>query len=185
LPRCDLPMLPTGLALPDSEMGTLWLVGMMGSGKTTVAALVGERLRRPVVDTDAAVATESGRSVEAWLAQDPAGVRAAEHRAIAAVAGAEHVVACGGGVVLDDASVATMRATGLVVWLDAPVDALADRVGAGPGRPLLGADPEADLARIAAARQDRYRDAAHVVVAATGSPEDVAEAVMAAWASSS
>jgi shikimate kinase len=164
-------------------MGTLWLVGMMGSGKTTVAALVGERIHRRVVDTDAVLAAESGRSVAAWLAEDPAGFRAAERRTIAAVAGAEKVVSCGGGVVLDDASVATMRATGLVVWLEAPVDVLADRVGATSDRPLLGPDPKSDLARIAAARRDRYRDAAHVVVPATGGPEDVAEAVMAAWAS--
>ncbi|MBI5158143.1 MAG: shikimate kinase [Acidimicrobiia bacterium] len=166
-------------------MGTLWLIGMMGSGKTTVAALVGERLRRPVVDTDAVVAEQSGRSVAAWLVEDAAGFRAAERHAVAAVAGADAVVACGGGVVLDDASVATMRATGLVVWLEAPVEVLADRVGSGSGRPLLGADPEADLARIAAARLDRYRDAAHVTVAASGNPQDVAEEVMAAWASSS
>lgn len=166
-------------------MGTLWLIGMMGSGKTTVAALVGERLRRPVVDTDAVVAEQSGRSAGEWLVEDAAGFRAAEHHAVAAVAGAEVVVACGGGVVLDDASVATMRATGLVVWLEAPVEVLANRVGSGSGRPLLGADPAADLATIAAARRDRYRDAAHVAVAASGSPEDVAEEVMAAWASSS
>jgi len=166
-------------------MGTLWLVGMMGSGKTTVATLVGRRLGRPVADTDDMVATASGRSVAEWLAAEPEGFRAAEQQAIAALAGGDRVVACGGGAVLDDASVARMRATGLVVWLEAPPEVLAERVGTGAGRPLLGSDPQADLARIAAERQERYRDAAHVVVAAAGSPDDVAEAVMAAWASSS
>lgn len=172
-------------AVPGSDVGTLWLVGMMGSGKSTVAALVAERLGRRVVDTDAEVAVESGRSVAEFLADDPDGFRAAEHRIVVAVAGDAVVVACGGGVVLDDRSVATMRATGLVVWLDTPVDVLADRVGAGNGRPLLGADPRADLARIALERQGRYREAAHAMVAGGGNPAEVAEAVMVAWSSSS
>ena len=116
-------------------MGTLWLIGMMGSGKTTVAALVAERLRRPVIDTDAVVAAESGRSVMALLAQDPAGFVPLSSAAVAAVAGRMRWWLAGVVWCSTDAAVATMRATGLVVWLDAPVDVLADRVGAGSAAP--------------------------------------------------
>jgi shikimate kinase len=74
-----------------------------------------------------------------------------------------------------------MRATGVVVWLDAPVDVLAARVGAGEGRPLLGADPHAALVEILAQRATRYRAAAHVVVSADGDPGVVASRVVEAW----
>ena len=163
-------------------MSTLWLVGMMGSGKSTVARLIGAELGREVIDTDAVVADSTGRSVVDWLTTDPDGFRDAERRAVLTVAGHEVVVACGGGVVLDEGVVAAMRASGLVVWLDAAVGVLARRVGNGEGRPLLGGDPEAALARIMDERRACYQAAAHVTVAAQGDAAEVAEGVRSAWA---
>ena len=77
-------------------MGTLWLVGMMGSGKTTVAQIVAASLNRPCVDTDTAVVASTGRSIDDWFATDVTGFREAERTAVLAVAGDDIVVACGG-----------------------------------------------------------------------------------------
>lgn len=162
-------------------MPTLWLIGMMGSGKTTVGRVVAQRLGADAIDIDAEVVIRSGRSIEEWFASDPQGFRSEERVAVLECAGRDAVVSCGGGVVLDDGVVATMRDTGLVVWLDAPIATLAARVGAGEGRPLLSG--EGSLAVIAEERAERYRTAAHVTVAAAGPPDEVAEAVIAAWTS--
>jgi shikimate kinase len=164
-----------------TSRGTLWLVGMMGSGKSTVGPLVAEALGRSFVDLDATIAARTGREVPELVAADEPGFRAAEEAAVREVAGREVVVATGGGVILDDRNVAAMRASGVVVWLEAAEDVLASRLGDGAGRPLLGDDPRDALHRIMGERVDAYRSAAHCVVAAGGAPADVAERVVAAW----
>ena len=88
-------------------------------------------------------------------------------------------------MVLDPDAVTAMRSSGLVVWLDAPVAELVARLGTGSGRPLLDDDPANALERIRGERLDDYRAAAHVVISCSGTPEQVAEAVIAAWTGSS
>lgn len=155
----------------------------MGSGKTTVAPLVGSLLGWAVLDTDAEIVRASGRPVTEWLPAGLAEFRSAERSVILGAADdpRDLVVACGGGVVLDPASVAAMRGRGMVVWLDAPVPVLETRVGSGEGRPLLHGDRSAGLEAILSARLDLYRKAAHAVVPAVAAPGTVAEAVVAAW----
>ncbi|HSM02667.1 MAG TPA: bifunctional shikimate kinase/3-dehydroquinate synthase [Acidimicrobiia bacterium] len=158
-------------------MTTIWLTGMMGAGKSTVAPLVAARLNRESHDTDALVELRTGSTVEDLFAAGEARFRVEEAAAVQAVAGSWAVVACGGGVVLDADLVADMRRTGVVVWLRAPVEVLEARTFA--DRPLLAGDSGA-LRRIAAEREGRYRAAADLVVDAVGAPEEVAARVVAA-----
>jgi len=163
-------------------MKTLWLIGMMGAGKSTVAPLVAELLGRDWHDTDRMVEQRSGERVEALFDRGEEAFRTEEAAAVRSVAGEPVVVACGGGVVLDDALIADMRVGGMIVWLAAPLDVLAAR--SMPGRPLLEADPEA-LGRILREREHRYRAAADVVVDGAGPSVEVADRVVAAWSISS
>lgn len=153
----------------------------MGAGKSTVAPVVARMLDRGSVDTDTLVAAAGGRAVDDWVARDPEGFRRAEAAVVRGLAGDDLVVACGGGVVLDPESVAEMRRTGVVVWIDVPVPVLADRLGTGAGRPLLRGDPAVALADIAGERREAYRHAAHITVDGTLPPGGVAEQVVAAW----
>ncbi len=164
-------------------MAKIWLIGMMGSGKTTVAPLIASRLGWSVLDTDAAITAGSGREIPDWFPVDLADFRAAERTLVAATAAAaaDLVVACGGGVVLDPEAVALMRESGMVVCLHAPVPVLEVRVGDGTGRPLLGSDIASSMDVILKERVDLYRRAAHTVVPAVLAPEAVADAVVAAW----
>jgi shikimate kinase len=163
-------------------MTTLWLVGMMGAGKSTLAPLVAAQLSREWVDLDKRVEEMTGATVSALFAEGEQEFRRAEAEAMRSVAGLDVVVACGGGIVMDAAVVAEMRRTGLVVWVKVPVEALAER--SLTGRPLLERGPEG-LGRISARRDPKYREAAHVVVAAEGSPGQVAGRVVEAWSSCS
>jgi shikimate kinase len=86
-----------------------------------------------------------------------------------------------GGAVLDADNRTRIRRAGLVVWLRAEVSTLAQRVGTGAGRPLLGDDPQAALSRLYLERAPLYRDLADLTVDVDQStPEDVADRVLAA-----
>ena len=163
-------------------MATLWLVGMMGAGKSTVGPLVAEGLGRPFVDLDEVIAAAAGRSIPAvFAAEGEAGFRRREAAALEAAAGTEAVVACGGGIVVDPANVARLRQSGLVAWLAAPAAVLAERVKDGAGRPLAGEGGSEVEARLAA-RERAYAAASHCRVKTAGrSPEEVAEEVVRWW----
>ncbi|MBO0694339.1 MAG: AAA family ATPase, partial [Acidimicrobiaceae bacterium] len=129
----------------------IWLVGMMGSGKSTVGAALARRLGWQAIDTDSLIEREVGeRIADLWGREGEAAFRAKESEVITRVAaGDDHrVVSVGGGAVLDPGNREQLSASGLVVWLRADAATLLARVGAGVERPALGGDPRATLARI-------------------------------------
>jgi shikimate kinase len=120
------------------------LIGMMGTGKSTVARLLAGTLGYGLVDTDTLVEEGAGRTVAEIFDQDgEEEFRAAESRAIAEVGqiSGPLVVSVGGGAVLSAANRRAMHELGTVVWLRARPATLAERVGTGHGRPLLAPRP--------------------------------------------
>jgi shikimate kinase len=169
----------------------LVLVGLMGTGKSTVGRLVAERLDRPFVDTDAALEAGTHRSIAELFAElGERRFRALEGEQVrhaAALRG--QVVAVGGGAVLDPGNVTQLRGTGDLVLLDGDPAELAARLTAEVAdpaavRPLLRgpADPATVLAELRARRDEAYLAAASHIVDTTGhTPEEVAEEVLR-WA---
>lgn len=164
----------------------VFLVGMMGSGKTTVGQRLAVAWGRVFCDLDARIERLHGRSVAAlFAAGGEAGFRAAEHGALRSLlaepgfAESGCVVATGGGVVLAAEHRAMMRAMGTVILLDVGVDTLLRRLADGAAeRPLLAdADPRATLEALWSARRDAYRDGAEVVPAEDAPDEVVARIV--------
>jgi shikimate kinase len=168
--------------------GHVWLIGMMGSGKSTVAGLLGRRLGLPVVDVDAEIEARLGCSIgQLWGERGEPAFRDLEAAAIARVApGEPSVVATGGGVVLDADNVARMRVTGSLIWLTASPAVLRRRVGAEEGRPLLDdGDRTARLEAILDARREAYADAADLVLDTEGlTPSQIAERIEEWWSES-
>ena len=164
----------------------LFLVGPRCSGKTTLAGLLAERFGLSCLDTDAILTAEAGMSVseiverEGWEA-----FRTRESRALAAAALPGAVVATGGGIVLDPQNRAFMRASGLVIYLDAPAELLSERLArdcdAGRRPSLTGEKPEQEMVRVLAERAPLYRASAHYRVDASPPPQAVLEAVAALW----
>lgn len=162
----------------------LAFLGLMGVGKTTVSKLVAEALGRPWLSTDALIAQHAGRTIADIFATDgEAAFRRLERQVVAEVARHRRVVIdLGGGAVLEDDNVAALRTGSVLVQLTAPVAVLVARVAATAAtRPLLGTDPAAALHRLAAERAARYAAVADHTVDATGTPTDVAAAVLR-WA---
>ncbi|HVB91756.1 MAG TPA: shikimate kinase [Acidimicrobiales bacterium] len=143
------------------------LVGMMGSGKTTVGKLVADALGWDHRDSDADVEAATGTTVPDLFAhQGEAAFRAAEADALLqACAGTDPtVVSVAGGAVLSASNRALIGASGTVVWLRARPETLAARVGDGRGRPLLSEDPAHDLAELDAVRRPLYAEVADLIV---------------------
>ena len=96
------------------------LIGMMGSGKTTVGALLAGCLRRPFVDTDALIEEREGRSIPDIFAQDGEDAfRTLELKVSRELSGQSGlVIACGGGLPTRDGAIRALKENGLVFWLD-------------------------------------------------------------------
>lgn len=117
----------------------IFLVGFMGSGKSTVGAHLAERLGVPFADLDADIETAAGRTIAAIFADGGESVfRDAEHAALAARvrAGGAVVLALGGGAFTFARNRALLAGAGTSVWLDCPFDRALRRVAATGHRPL-------------------------------------------------
>jgi shikimate kinase len=164
-------------------MSHVLLIGFMGSGKSTVGSLVAERLGRGFVDLDERIVQNQGRSIAAIFAEEgEAGFRVAESTALREISEmAPAVVACGGGIVLDDANRSALGRLGLVVYLKVSAEEALARIGDTEGRPLLAGGGVAMAATLLRSREALYEATAGVVVATSGrTPAQVADEVVAA-----
>jgi len=163
----------------------IFLVGLSGAGKSTVAKFAAERLGWSFVDTDDLIEERTGRAVSRIFAEDgETAFRSLERDAMLAVAEREEVViATGGGAVTNPDSRRAMG-NGFVVWLSVSPAEAAQRLAANPGtseRPLLGDDPRGRLEAMLQARGDFYRGADAAVDVDELSPEMVASEVVNLW----
>ena len=136
--------------------GHVWLCGLPGSGKSTVAPLLAKLLGLPCIEVDDQIERAEGRSIAAIFAeQGEAPFRRVEAEAARSAArSARSVISMGGGALMTRAARHAVRRTGHLLWLRAPVDLCVQR--AASGRPLLAGDPLARLSALAATRDPVY-----------------------------
>lgn len=145
----------------------IYLVGLMGAGKTTVGKQLARRLGRPFVDSDHEIVARTGVAIPTiFEIEGEAGFRRREAQTLAELTAMRGIVmATGGGAVLRPENRRCLRDTGWVVYLNVPPAMLVERTRHDRNRPLLQvADPLARLEALYAERDPLYREAAHFVV---------------------
>ena len=159
----------------------VYLIGMMGAGKTTVGKLLAERLNYRFVDTDSLIEQVAGQSVSTIFAeQGEANFREIESRVLSELSAYTRLaIATGGGIVLKHMNWSYLR-DGAVVWLDVPLEQLQERLQTDTQRPLLQTDDLADrLQTLMQQREALYQQADVRVCFQTGeTPEQVADRVI-------
>ena len=152
-------------------MPKLILVGLPGSGKSTVGRNLARRLDIPFSDSDHVIEQQIGCSIRDFFAREGEDAfRDIEQQVIANLAGEPGVLATGGGAVLREANRKVLREAGQVIYLRSNPEDLFRRLRHDANRPLLQVDdPLARLRELHALRDPLYRETAHFVIE-TGRP---------------
>ena len=172
-----------GNVLPDGEilritkllsdsMQNIILIGMPGCGKSTVGAILSQRLNRPLLEADAELVKAAGVAIPTiFETEGEAGFRKRE-TAILAQLGKQSgtVISTGGGCVTRAENDPLLHQNGTIVWLKRGLDMLARE-----GRPL---SLNADLNAMFSVREPLYARFADFVIDNTGTPEETADAIL-------
>ncbi len=160
---------------------TIVLVGLMGSGKSTIGRRLAKRLGLQFVDADEEVEKAAGCSIEDIFSfHGEQAFRDGEHRVIRRLLkGYVHVLATGGGAFLDERTRETVADLGISVWLRADVEVLVRRVRRNDSRPLLrNGDPKEILEQLKEERDPVYALADLTVDSGDGAAEAVVEDIL-------
>lgn len=162
----------------------LYLVGFMGTGKSTIGRAVAHKLGFLLLDSDHEIERGQGRTIPDIFAQEgePA-FRAMEREFILRGHPAERtVVACGGGLVIQPGMLAALKTRGVVVCLHASIETILDRTSRHRNRPLLEVDdPEARVRTLYAQREPIYNQCGTVILTDARPLHDIAAHVVRAW----
>lgn len=145
----------------------IYLVGLMGAGKTTIGKSLAKRLGLSFIDTDKEIESRTGVSIPTiFEIEGEDGFRKREAQIIAEMAARKGVVvATGGGGVLRQENRDNMRTSGFVIYLNVPPQTLWERTRHDRNRPLLQvADPLLKLTQLFAVRDPLYREVASLIV---------------------
>lgn len=169
--------------------GAIFLVGFMGSGKTTAGRLLAQRVAWKFIDLDKLIEQEEATTIsEIFANRGEAAFRKREHDALrrlveesarqAAQHGAGRVVALGGGTFAQQANLDLLQRAGAVtVWIECPMDELLMRCALMPNRPLFR--DEASFRQLYADRLPYYRQATYSVRSGQSEPADVVQQILA------
>ncbi|MBC6473433.1 MAG: shikimate kinase [Hormoscilla sp. GM102CHS1] len=160
---------------------SIYIIGMMGAGKTTVGELLAKELEYRFFDTDVLIERVKGKAIwEIFKTEGEPGFREIESQVLGSLSAyLQSVVATGGGIVLRPKNWSYLH-HGIVVWLDLPVEQLYKRLQGDTTRPLLQeVDTLAKLRLLLSDRQPLYSQAdLHITMTGEETPEGVARRVL-------
>ncbi|WP_053368932.1 shikimate kinase [Bacillus sp. FJAT-27245] len=162
-------------------METIFLIGFMGSGKSTVGRLLGEKLGRRFIDTDEEIVRQEGKSInELFVEFGEAHFRELETASLKAHPKSQTVVATGGGAPLSENNRRVMKEEGIVIFLDAPADEILSRLKDDQTRPLLQGNKKKEIDERLSRRMPIYLESADIRIDTRGkNPERITEEIIA------
>ena len=145
----------------------LYLVGFMGTGKSTVGRQLAKQMDFQFIDSDHEIERGQGKPVSAIFAEEGEARFRELEREFIERGHPEHgcVVACGGGLVVPPGMLELLRGRGVVICLHAPIEAILERIMHTTHRPLLQVeDPAKRLRELYAQREELYRKTGTMVL---------------------
>jgi shikimate kinase/nucleoside-diphosphate-sugar epimerase len=170
-------------ATPLPRQPNIILIGLMGSGKTTVARIVSQMIGFQCIDTDQLIIEAAGQSIPAiFAAEGETGFRLRESAALRSLLGKRGAcIATGGGIITQPRNLPLLRHLGYIVWLDADPALLARRTSHNNDRPLLAGeeDPKTKLTRLLDERKPLYKSLADLRIQTSElTPQETAYGIM-------
>ena len=164
-------------------MENIFLIGFMGSGKSTIARTLQRQLGMPLVEMDVRIVQEQGMSINDIFAKyGEDHFRDVESQLILTIGSEGNtIVSCGGGVVVRPQNVEYMRKSGRIVYLKAKPETIYERVKHSTDRPILNGHMNVDyIAGLMGKRRELYEDAADITIQTDGkSRDEIAKEIMA------
>ena len=157
----------------------IYLIGMMGSGKSTLGKTLSEKIQKPFIDLDSEIEKATGKSItEIFDIDGEEQFRKMETKQLKQYS--ESIVACGGGIVLNNANRKFINENGIAILLLATMEQLAQRLSSSNNRPLLADDnTEEALTKLWMERLIDYSDTANVTIETDGkNPEQLTEEIL-------
>ncbi len=154
---------------------TISLIGMPGSGKSTVGIILAKQLGMRIVDSDLDIQSRAGRSLQSILDMEGyTALRRREEDVLLDIDLHNAVLATGGSAVYSDAAVARLQAAGPLVYLQTDLAALRQRIAAAPPRGIAS-DPALSLEQLCAQRIPLYERFASLTIVTDGkTPQQIA-----------
>lgn len=165
--------------------GNIFLIGLMGTGKTTVGRQLSRRLKKAFYDSDRVIEERTGADIPLIFEKEgEAGFRKREKAVIDELTAKNNIIlATGGGAILDPENRRHLKERGTVFYLKSDLDTLIERTSRDKNRPLLHADEPAEtiLRRLLEQRGPLYEETAdHVIENVNNSIHDVIQAIIKA-----
>ena len=157
----------------------IYLIGMMGSGKSTVGKTLSEKMHKPFIDLDSEIEKGTGKNIsEIFDIDGEEQFRKMETKQLKQYS--ESIVACGGGIVLKDENRECINENGVTILLTASMEELSHRLSDSGNRPLLADDnTEEALTKLWMERQIDYLETANFTIETDGkNPEELTEEIL-------
>ena len=168
------------MSLPNLQGANVYLIGMMGSGKSTIGAILADRLSHQFFDTDMLIEQISGQTVtELFKESGESTFRQLETQVLSELSSyLRKLIATGGGIVVTPENWGHLR-SGIIVWLDVPVAVLCARLKNDTTRPLLTGDLETKLNTLFTDRSPLYSQAdLHIKLEGHETPEEICDRIL-------
>ncbi len=159
-------------------MKSIYLIGFMGAGKTTIGQVLATKLNIPVFDTDTVIENNMNMEItEIFQEYGEGHFRALEKKVLKDLPVHDAIVTTGGGIVKDQANIEWMKENGFMIFLNADPEIIWDRLENDTTRPLVKQKKKEEVIELFKTRLPLY-DQAHISVNTTGlTLEDAAESV--------
>ena len=158
-----------------------YLIGMMGSGKSTVGKLLAKKLETPFLDLDHYIEVKNNKSInDIFKEKGENYFRQLETNALSEIKGSEIVVACGGGIILNHENRKKISSNGKVVFLKASISSLIKRLLSNKDRPILNdKNIGNELIKIWNERKNYYNETAEITINTDGyTPESISSLII-------